>query len=298
MTLHEANKNSNRAFNKNLKLALLVSFTTLSCGCASFFSGQGSSVDYAKRIHILERENQRKDRLIEDLRERNLVLETRDKSHSRQVAADIESGEREIPITQIPSDETPPVVPVTSSVVPSVVAPKAPTLAVVEAPVVRDQVAALQPEVASSVQASAQASAQTSTAASGDVGGDQILYSKILETYRRRDAKELSQTLQLLLKSYPDSVFADNALYAAGRLAFENGDLNQARFHMSRVVHDYPKGNKAVSALYALGSIDMRENKVQDARREFMRVREMYPGSPEAARVAMQLKILERKAVN
>jgi TolA-binding protein len=122
--------------------------------------------------------------------------------------------------------------------------------------------------------------------------GEHFLYSKVLETYQKRNAAELQKSMQMLLRSYPDSVFADNALYLAGMLALEIGDSARAASYFERVLAEHPLGNKAVSALFAKAVVEKRNKKYNEARKLLEKVRVQYPGSPEAARVKLELELL------
>jgi TolA-binding protein len=125
----------------------------------------------------------------------------------------------------------------------------------------------------------------------GDVG-EQMIYSKVIDTYRMREVAELKKSVQILLKAYPDSIYADNALFLAGSLAFELGDLPYARLQMERLINEYPNSNKAVSALFAKAVIEKRERHFQAARQGLMTIKNKFPGSPEALRVNVELKLM------
>jgi len=125
---------------------------------------------------------------------------------------------------------------------------------------------------------------------------EQRLYSKVLESYRRHSVAETAKSLQLLLKTYPDSIYADNALYLGGLLSFEKGDLARAGEFMERVLREYPRGNKVVSALFAKAMIQKSQGRTFDARNILRGVRQHYPGSPEAARAVLELKFIEISA--
>ena len=60
-----------------------------------------------------------------------------------------------------------------------------------------------------------------------------------------------------------------------------------------KLLQDYPRSNKAVAALFAKGSIERRTGRTRDAKKSFFQVRDLFPGSPEAARVSVELKLLE-----
>lgn len=126
--------------------------------------------------------------------------------------------------------------------------------------------------------------------------GEHFLYSKILETYRKKNMAEMEQSLRLLLKTYPDSVFADNSMYLAGLLAFEREDLSLAHTYMARVIRDFPRGNKTVSAYFAKAGIERKQSRFEEARNTLKKLRALYPGSPEAERVSVELKIIDLQA--
>jgi len=211
-------------------------FISASCvvlaGCSTLPSASKQTA-YEERIRVLEHELRRKQAEIQDLKERNSVLEARLR---RGESDPVDSETKEA----APQKETP------------------------------------------------------SRASSLEPTGEQMLYSKILQTYRKRNLGEMEKSLALLLKTYPDSVYADNALYLCGQLAFELGNYKLARQYMDRVLREYPKGNKAVSALYAKAMIEKRLSRLDQAQRLLEQLRDQYPGSPESARVATELKLIER----
>jgi TolA-binding protein len=123
--------------------------------------------------------------------------------------------------------------------------------------------------------------------------GEHFLYSKILESYRTQDSASLQKTLQLLLKTYADSVFADNAMYLAGLLSIEQNDLPRARYYFDRLVKQFPHGNKVVAALFATAVVEKKSRNFARSRIFFERVARLFPGSPEAGRVQVELKLLK-----
>lgn len=185
-------------------------------------------VAYEERIQVLERELRRRQLEIQDLKDRNAVLEAR-----------LRRGEPTPEAIETPQKEAP------------------------------------------------------TRAANPEPTGEQMLYSKILQTYRKRNLSEMEKSLALLMKTYPDSVYADNALYLCGQLAFELGNHQLAGQYMDRVLRDYPKGNKAVSALFAKAIIEKKLARFDQAKRLLEQLRDQYPGSPESMRVATELKLID-----
>jgi TolA-binding protein len=252
---------------------------SLLCGCAT-------QPKENKRLHALQLKIKKQRARLQDLRERNLVLEKR---IQREKASDTFEESRE-PAERIVTSEPPAelpgsFIPTTKGAAPVVMAKRLPNklpakLAVTPLPIAAPVAAA--------------AVAPTPISIAPEKTGEHYLYSKILETYRSKNAEEMQRTQQLLLKSYPESVFADNALYLSGMLAFENQDYKLAARQFDRLLKQYPRSNKAVAALFARASVEKRMGRPKAARRSLLQVRDLYPGSPEAARVSVQLKLLER----
>jgi len=216
---------------RGLQIFLIVAFSLVFVGCSMLPSSRKIEA-YQERIQVLERELRRRQAEIQELKEKNLVLEQRLKQEADPELVATDS------VTELPPDKESPV--------------KTP-----------------------------------------EPTGDQMLYSKILQSYRKRHLSELEKSLALLMKTYPDSVYADNALYICGQLAYELGDYKLAAQYMDRVLRQYPKGNKAVSALFAKAVIEKKQSRFEEAKRLLERLKEQYPGSPEAMRVATELKLIE-----
>ena len=53
---------------------------------------------------------------------------------------------------------------------------------------------------------------------------EHFLYAKALASFHAKDAESLTKSKQLLLKSFPDSPFADNAAFLEARMAADAGD--------------------------------------------------------------------------
>ncbi len=225
--------------------------------CVSVSKKSAAPVDYARRIQRLEKQLKKKNSVIDDLKERNLVLEHRSASKSLKVPENklVTYSENQTPI--LPETEN-------------------------QAATVTETAKATEP-VPVPVPALPIPAGENA---------EHFLYSKIIDTYRSHNQGEMKTTLRLLLKTYPDSIFADNALYMAGLLSYELGDLNGAKASFGRVIKEYPQSNKVVSALFMTATIDKKKGRPGDAIRGFKLVRDLFPGSPEAFRVSVELKLL------
>ena len=259
-------------FSKNVMLAWTAASLVLATGCASPSLKTADS----KRVQALQRRLKKQSSVIQDLKDRNLVLEKRDHSRASDVLASDDVGES-IADPAITSD-APADLPKSFAAAPKISNVVARKPAAAAAPIMTPKVASPAPDAIS---------------VSPEKTGEHFLYSKVLETYRSKNSAELEKTLSLLLKTYPDSVFADNAIYMSGLLSFESGDDKAALKQFDRLLKDYPRSNKAVAALFAKASIEKRTGRTADAKRAFLQLKDLYPGSPEAARVSVELKLLE-----
>jgi len=234
-----------------------------------------------KRVHALELKLKKQRALLQDVKERNLVLEKRVKVERGSVEIGESIGEAVVtsePPTPLPASFAPTESVTTSKNLPNKLPAK---LAVAPAAIIRKPAAP------------APTAAPVPISVSTEKTGEHFLYSKILETYRTKNQIELERSTQLLIKSYPESVFADNAVYLGGLLAFENQDYKAALAKFDQLLRDYPRSNKAVAAMFAKASVEKRLGRTRDAKRGFIQVRDLFPGSPEAARVSVELKLLE-----
>lgn len=227
---------------------------------------------YKDRVRSLERELKRKQSMIQNLKERNLILEKRRPMAAAPIESSPSQAFKTAELQASASNQT-------QSASHSKWKP--PAFSVKTQRLEADDV-----RVATGQAPEAKSVGQAQT-------GEHFLYSKVLESYRSRKSKELLKTIQILLKTYPDSAFADNALYLAGLLEFENGNYKKADQYMSEVLKRYPGSNKAVSALFAQGVIQRKIQKPKKAELILNQVKSRYPGSPEAARVALELKLLK-----
>ena len=303
-------------YSSRLPLLVLLSTLPLFVACASFGPSRTTRADDT-RVRILEKELKRRQFAMEELHERNLILEKRSVTSQALAPATAPIIKPERPATPMPFDPSasmersiPAQAPLAKRLPEQAIQfdPPSPALQVLPTSQLLAQSGAglsqkltsqraAPPRVLPAKVAPAAIVLDTpeAEASSEDVvqTGEQKLYSKVLETYRSHNPVELQKVLEILLKAYSDSVYADNALYLAGLLAFENGDLPRAMVFMERVMREYPKGNKAVSALFAKAMIEKRQGKFPQAKESLRSVRSLYPGSPEAARAGNEVKFIE-----
>jgi tol-pal system protein YbgF len=127
-----------------------------------------------------------------------------------------------------------------------------------------------------------------SSAASADQ-----MYEASLAQLRRGSTSTARLGLREMLRVYPASERAGDALYFIGQsFAAENPD--SAAAYYEQVVQKYPTSSRAGSALYNLGLIAERRKDTRKARDAYQRVVQRYPKSDEAALARDRLRALGR----
>jgi tol-pal system protein YbgF len=128
----------------------------------------------------------------------------------------------------------------------------------------------------------------TSSAASADQ-----MYEASLAQLRRGSTSTARLGLREMLRVYPNSERAGDALYFIGQsFAAENPD--SAAAYYEQVMQKYPTSSRASSALYNLGLLAERRKDTKKARDAYQRVVQRYPQSDEAALARDRLKALGR----
>jgi TolA-binding protein len=119
------------------------------------------------------------------------------------------------------------------------------------------------------------------------------LYSEIVAAYRKNDEIGFKSRLQTFMTRFSNSPYADNVLYIAGRMAFNNKNYPEAIKYYQKVITQYPRSNKTVAARLAKGVAYKKMNLTPQAKFVFQDLRKRYPGSPESFRAENELKILK-----
>jgi tol-pal system protein YbgF len=133
--------------------------------------------------------------------------------------------------------------------------------------------------------------ARTGTSSSA-ASADQM-YEASLAQLRRGSTSTARLGLREMLRVYPNSERAGDALYFIGQsFAAENPDSASAYYE--QVVQRYPNSSRAGSALYNLGLLAERRKQTSKARDAYQRVVQKYPQSDEAALARDRLKALGR----
>lgn len=252
----------------SLMLAIL-SFGSLT-GCVALSEHRAQEAQYAARVRKLELLVRQRDSRIADLKEKNLVL-------TRRLANDsIEKEATKKPPIPFAENEG-------SSE--GLISPEL------------EESARLASKIISSTPTEEPAMTQLPTAGEEqNQTGEHFLYSKVLSSYREKEPAELRQATEFLLKTYPDSSFADNSLYLCGLQAFESGRYEIAIQDFEKVLTRFPNGNKAVTALLSKAVALKKMGQVQKSRQILLDIKKTYPGSPEAMWAKLELTQLSPKA--
>jgi tol-pal system protein YbgF len=139
----------------------------------------------------------------------------------------------------------------------------------------------------------ASTTADTGRAATPAAASADQMYEASLAQLRRGSTATARSGLREMLKAYPTSDRAGDALYFIGQsYAAENTD--SAIAYYNQVVQKYPTSSRAGSALYNLGLLAERRKETKRAREAYQRVVQKYPQSDEAALARDRLKALGR----
>jgi tol-pal system protein YbgF len=129
---------------------------------------------------------------------------------------------------------------------------------------------------------------QTATNASADQ-----MYEASLAQLRRGSTSTARLGLREMLRVYPTSERAPDALYFIGQ-SFASENPDSAAGYYGQVVEKYPTSPRAASALYNLGLLAERRKDTAKAKDAYQRVTKQYPQSDEAALARDRLKALGR----
>lgn len=132
----------------------------------------------------------------------------------------------------------------------------------------------------------------TRPGAASAASADQM-YEASLAQLRRGSTSTARLGLREMLRVYPTSERAGDALYFIGQsFAAENPD--SAAAYYEQVVQKYPSSSRAGSAQYNLGRLAEGRKETRKAREAYQRVVQRYPQSDEAALARERLKALGR----
>ena len=125
--------------------------------------------------------------------------------------------------------------------------------------------------------------------------GERLIYTRVVEAYRKGNLAETLKQRDLLARNYARSVHLDNAYYLSGVLQFQSGRLAEAVRDFGVVEKSYPKSNKRPAAMFAKAMTYEKLGLRPQAKRLMQLIVKEYPGSQESQRAWMQLKLAADK---
>jgi tol-pal system protein YbgF len=152
----------------------------------------------------------------------------------------------------------------------------------------RTQLEARGEQISSTTPGDTAAAQPTQSSASADQ-----MYEASLAQLRRGSTSTARQGLREMLRTYPTSERAGDALYFIGQ-SFAAENPESAAVYYDQVVQKHPTSSRAASALYNLGLVAERRKETKKAREAYQRVVQKYPQSDEAALARDRLKALGR----
>lgn len=123
---------------------------------------------------------------------------------------------------------------------------------------------------------------------------DITLYAEMVSAFQDDSEIAFKSRMQSMLKRFPQSAYADNALLLAGRMAVDHGNYAEAIRYFGQIEKDYPNSNRIVSAKFAKAMTYKRMNLPEFANRILQEVRAKYPGSPESFRADAELRMFKQ----
>jgi len=121
--------------------------------------------------------------------------------------------------------------------------------------------------------------------------GERLIYSRLVDSYRRNDLAQVIQQRQLLEKNYPSSIHLDNSYYLSGMLQFQSGRYGEAIRDFNTVTDKYPKSNKRAASLFAMAMTYERLGLKPQSKSVMESLIKEYPGSQEYQRAWMHLQV-------
>src|SRR5215208_6269597 len=139
----------------------------------------------------------------------------------------------------------------------------------------------------------APATGDTAQPSAGASASADQMYEASLAQLRRGSTSTARLGLREMLRSYPTSPRAPDALYFIGQ-SFASENPDSAAAYYQQVVDAHGTSARAPSALYNLGLLAERRKDTAKARDAYQRVVQKYPQSDEAALARDRLKALGR----
>lgn len=121
--------------------------------------------------------------------------------------------------------------------------------------------------------------------------GDRLIYSRLIEAYRKGNLVEVINQRKKLAKLYKSSVYLDRAYYLNGVLELQNNRLGEALKNLDIVTDKFVLSHKRPAAFFAMAMTYKKMNLPSQAHAVLRKIMKEYPASPEARRAWAQLRL-------
>lgn len=128
-----------------------------------------------------------------------------------------------------------------------------------------------------------------------DQPGDRFVYASVISAYRTKSLVSIKKNIGLLLKAYPHSVHADNALFLLGQLQQGQGAHDAALVTYDRIIENYPHSNKVPSALLGKALVYKKLQQFEEAHAYLESIQLRFPGSLEAFTAQTEMQLIEEE---
>ena len=128
----------------------------------------------------------------------------------------------------------------------------------------------------------------------GQTGNDpaEAILNMGMESFNQRDYNRANSLFSELLKSYPTSRQAPNALFWQAETNFQQGDYARAALICQDLIQKFPNNPMVPSAMLKQALSFRKLGKLQAAKILLQDVEKRYPGTPEARSAQMQQRDL------
>ena len=125
--------------------------------------------------------------------------------------------------------------------------------------------------------------------ASGYKINEKELYSKALEAFESQSSDLLRRVTKILAKAFPQSIYADNAVFLNADLAFRMKMWEEVKSWSYYMQLHFPYSNKLGATLLLEAKALQQMNEKVQALQIFEHVQKQFPGSREAQQAQSEL---------
>jgi len=110
-------------------------------------------------------------------------------------------------------------------------------------------------------------------------GNDQRLFESGMAFKVNQNVEQAIREFQLLVDQYPESEYADNALFEIARFRLDSGDVDTATALLNRIITQYNRSDSADNAHLVLGRLQLANGELDQAYNTFFHIKGAFPDS-------------------